>query len=123
MIFCHLGLAGGVGDICRSWTLFRDYYMEVLAQFQKQHTFTRNKLTRLKHKIFVIDASLVSLCLSLFDWAQYRSRKGTVKLDLMLDYDGCLPVFADLTSEKVQEVTVAKEQKSSKGSILVSDQA
>jgi plasmid maintenance system killer protein len=103
----------------RNWELFRDYYIEVLAEFQRQHKFVRTKLTRLKRKIFLIDASLISLCLSVFDWAQYRSQKGAVKLHLMLYYDGCLPVFSDLTSGKVHEVTVARELDYPKGSVLV----
>ena len=153
MIFCHLGQAGSVRDISnglrsitgnlshlglkkapskssvsyinknRTWELFRDFYFEVLTQIQARHSFQREKLQRLKRKIFIIDSSLVSLSLGLFDWAHYRSKKGAVKLHLMLDYDGCLPVFADLTSGKTHDVTIAKAQEYPKGSILVFDRA
>lgn len=39
----------------------------------------------------------------------------------MLDYDGLLPVFCDLTDAKTHEVTVAREQVYPKGSVLVFD--
>lgn len=153
MIFCHLGQAGSVRDISnglrsitgnlshlglqrapskssvsyinqnRSWELFRDYYFEVLDQIQKQYSFTRTKLHRLKRKIFIIDASLVSLSLGLFNWAHYRSKKGAVKLHLVLDYDGCLPVFAQLTDGKVHDINIAKTLEYPKGSVLVFDRA
>lgn len=153
MIFCHLGQAGSVRDISnglrsitgnlnhlgmkrapskssisyinkhRSWELFRDYYFAVLSQVQSQHHFGREKLHRLKRKIFIIDSSLVSLSLSLFDWAHYRSKKGAIKLHLMLDYDGCLPVFADLTDGKTHDMTIAKAQEYPQESILVFDRA
>jgi len=39
----------------------------------------------------------------------------------MLDYDGCLPVFADLTSGKVHEINIARQAQYPKGSVLVFD--
>jgi len=151
MLFCHLAKAGSVRDISnglrsitgnishlgmkrvpsksslsyinqhRDWKLFRDYYFQLLDHFQNFHTFKREKLLRLRKKIFIIDASLIPLCLSIFDWARYRRRKGAIKLHLVLDYDGCLPVFADLTNGKVHELNVAREVDFPKGSIVVFD--
>jgi hypothetical protein len=43
---------------------------------------------------------MVPLCLSVFDWAQYRRSKGAVKLHLVLDHDGYLPRFAVVTDGK-----------------------
>lgn len=151
MLFCHIAKAGSVRDISnglrsitgnishlgmhkvpsksslsyinrhRDWQLFRDYYFQLLDHFQNLQTFKRERLLRLRKKIFIIDASLIPLCLSIFDWATYRRRKGAVKLHLVLDYDGCLPVFADLTSGKVHEVNVAKGIDFPKGSVIVFD--
>ena len=39
----------------------------------------------------------------------------------MLDYDGCLPIFADLTSGKVHEINIARQTQYPKGSVLVFD--
>ncbi len=46
---------------------------------------------RFKHKLLSLDATLIPLCLSMFDWAQCRRSKGPVKLHLVLDRDGYLP--------------------------------
>jgi hypothetical protein len=35
-----------------------------------------------------LDTTLIQLCASVFDWAQYRRTKGAVKLHLLLDHDG-----------------------------------
>ena len=153
MLFCHIAQAASVRDISnglrsitgnlihlglgcapskssisyinkhRSWQLFRDYYNVLLEHFQKQHTFIRSKLTRLRRKIFILDATIIPLCLSIFNWARFRSLKGAIKLHLMLDYDGCLPVFADLTSGQVHEINVARKTEYPKGSVLVFDMA
>jgi hypothetical protein len=56
-----------------------------------------------------MDATVIDLCLSLFDWAKFRTTKGAVKLHLLLDHDGYLPAFAHITDGKTHEVTVARD--------------
>ena len=80
----------------RPWQLFRDYYFEHYNHLQNEGMPMRKSLKHIRRKLFLIDASVVPLCLSLFDWAQYRTKKGGVKLHAVLDYDGMLPVFCDL---------------------------
>lgn len=81
----------------------------------------RNSLRNIKRKIFLMDASIIPLCLNLFDWAAYREPTGGIKLHTILDYDGLLPVFCHVTDAKTHEVTVAREQTYPKGSVLVFD--
>jgi hypothetical protein len=105
----------------RDWELFRDYYYAALDHFQQQYHFGRKGLPRLKRKVFLVDASVIPLCLSLFDWAQYRKKKGAIKLHTVLDYDGCLPVFASVTEGKTHEVNVVRELSFPTGSVVVFD--
>ncbi|MCB0657607.1 MAG: transposase [Saprospiraceae bacterium] len=55
-----------------------------------------------------MDASIIPLCLSLFDWAKFRTRKGALKLHALLDYDTGLPVYAVMTDGKSHEIKVAR---------------
>lgn len=66
------------------------------------------KKFRGKNKLFSLDATVVELCASLFDWAKFRQTKAAVKLHLLLDHDGYLPVFAHITEGKVHEVNIAR---------------
>ena len=66
-------------------------------------------------------SSTIDLCLSLFPWAQFRQTKGAIKLHLVLDHDGYLPTFALITDGKRHEVTVAREFRFPKGSLIVMD--
>ena len=59
--------------------------------------FYKPALKRIKRKVFQINFSVIFLSLSLYDWAKFSTRKGAVKLHLLLDYEGCLPIFANLT--------------------------
>lgn len=58
----------------------------------------RNDLGR----IYLIDASVISLCLSRYNWAVYRKAKGGVKLHLRLRLfeQGVLPDHAEITPAK-----------------------
>ncbi|WP_321531388.1 IS4 family transposase [uncultured Desulfuromonas sp.] len=81
----------------------------------------RNKAFKLKGKIYLLDASLVDLTLSLFPWAQYRKSKGAAKLHIGLDADGYLPAFVNMTAGKEHEINIARELKWPKGSYIVFD--
>ncbi|NLW35491.1 MAG: transposase [Syntrophorhabdus aromaticivorans] len=52
--------------------------------------------------------SSIELCTSLFDRATYRQTKGAVKLHLLLDHGGCLPVFARITKGSIHELNVGR---------------
>jgi hypothetical protein len=151
MLFCHIGGAESVRDISnglmsttgnashlgisrvpsksslsyinahRPFELFRDFYHLLRDHLCSTHSFRRTSLNRLKRKVYLMDASIVPLCLKVFDWASYRSTKGAVKLHTVLDYDGLIPVFADLTEGSRHEVVVAGELIFPRGSVLVFD--
>lgn len=105
----------------RGYEVFKDYYFVLLDHLMSRHSFARNSLKRLKRKIYLMDASIIPLCLEMFDWANYRSTKGAVKLHTVLDYDGLLPVFALLTDGKTAEINVARQVGFTKGSVIVVD--
>jgi len=106
----------------RDWTIFRDYYFKLLGHFSSLAGFKQKKF-RIKSKIYLLDSTTISLCLSLFDWALYRTAKGAIKLHTVLDYDSCLPVYVNMTDGKVNDAKAAKEIAFQKGSVVVMDRA
>lgn len=40
---------------------------------------------------------MIDPCATMFDWAKFRLTKGAAKLHLLLDHNGYLPSFADLS--------------------------
>lgn len=107
----------------RDWHIFQEYYFALLEQFSKSVNFKRLKFKQIHKKIFLLDATVIGLCLSLFDWAKYRQKKGAIKLHVLLDYDGCLPSYVNLTDGKVADVRAAKQMSIPKDSIVVADRA
>ena len=76
---------------------------------------------RFDGKLYLLDATVVDLCLSVFPWAEFRKRKGAIKLHIGLDGDGYLPEFVDLTEGKVHEINWAKTLHLPSGSMVVFD--
>ena len=60
-------------------------------------------------------------CLSLFPWAQFRRRKGAVKLHTLLDLRGNIPTFVRITHGKTHDVTVLDHLPIEPGAIYVMD--
>jgi hypothetical protein len=149
MLFCQLGQAHSLREICgglatclgklkhlgidtalkrstlayanehRPWQLYQKVFYQLLA---KCRVLAHGKKPfRFKNKLFSLDATLIEFCVTLFDWAKYRQTKGAIKLHLLLDHDGYLPVFCSMTEGNVHEVNIAHTLKFPKGSILAID--
>lgn len=151
MLFCHLSSSDSVRDISnglrsttgnmshmgisrapskssisymnehRDYNLFRDLYFALISSLWTKDVNHRKELRMLKRKVYLMDASVIPLCLSMFDWAVFRSNKGAAKLHTVLDYDGCLPVFMEVTDGKVHESKRANSFSFPRGSVVVVD--
>ncbi|MGI6383641.1 MAG: IS4 family transposase [bacterium] len=104
----------------RKAELFEKVFYELLA-LCRAHQPGLKKQFKFKNKLLSLDASMIELCLSLFPWAEYRQTKGAVKLHLLLDHDGYLPIFASITEGRQHEVNIARTLSLPKGSIVAID--
>lgn len=104
----------------RDCDLFKAYYFELLRHLGQQAAFRQVKF-RIKAKIFLLDSTTISLCLSLFDWARYRTAKGAVKLHTLLDFEGNLPNFVNITDGRTADNKGAAGIPLVRGSVIVAD--
>lgn len=151
MIFCHMAKSASVREISdglrsaagnlnhlgvarspckssmsyinshRSWELFKDYYFALLDRYETSLAKRRKYGYQLKRKIFLQDSTTISLCLSLFNWAKFRAKKGAIKLHTVLDYDTALPVFLHLTEGKMHDSKITDMTRFPVGSVVVMD--
>jgi hypothetical protein len=104
----------------RPWQTYEQLFFDMLAICKSASPGKKRKF-RFKNKLLSMDASIIELCISMFDWAQFHHGKGAAKLHLLLDHDGYLPVFADLTEGNCNELKVAQRLELPKGSIVALD--
>ena len=76
---------------------------------------------KFKNKLFSLDATVVSLCLSLYPWASFRRTKGGIKLHTLLDHGGYLPAFVAVSPAREPDIKKARSLSLPKGSIVVED--
>ena len=107
----------------RHYELFSDLYFALLDKYESSLQRRRKYARRIKKKIFIMDASIIPLSLSLFDWAKFRTKKGAIKLHAVLDYDTALPSYAVITDAKQHDVKAAKQTMFPGDSVLVIDRA
>lgn len=107
----------------RTFEVFRDMYFSLLDQLEQSVKRKRQYARRLKRKVFIMDASIIPLSLSLFDWAKFRKKKGAIKLHTVLDYDTGLPCYAVLSDGKTHDVKEAHNVVFPAESVLVVDRA
>jgi Domain of unknown function (DUF4372)/Transposase DDE domain len=127
----HLGLPGAparstlaYANEHRPWQLYQTVFHQLLEKCQgvvASQPGKKKRKFRFKNKLLSLDATVIALCVSVFDWAQFRRTKGAVKLHLLLDHDGYLPSFAVVTEGKQHEVRVARQLHFAPGTILAID--
>lgn len=148
MLFCQLAQAKSLREICdglrcclgklnhlgieegpkkstlsyanrnRPWQVFEKTFYDLLGTCR---AVAPGKPFRFKNPLYSLDATVIELCASVFDWAKYMRTKGAIKLHLLLDHDGYLPTFAHLTEGKTHEVRVARTLELPAGSIVAID--
>lgn len=98
----------------------RDIFYAVYKYFGQQGWGSR-KGFRFKMPIKLLDSTLVSLTMSVYDWAHYTSKKGAVKMHTLLDYDCLLPDFVNITDGKGSDNKAAFDIPLQPHSIVVAD--
>jgi Domain of unknown function (DUF4372)/Transposase DDE domain len=149
MLFCQLAQAKSLREICgglsccvgklrhlgvkkapnkstlsyanahRPWQMFQELFYQTLDICKLAGT-SKHRF-KFKNKLLSLDSSTISLCLSLFPWAQFRRTKGAIKLHLLLDHDGYLPSYVYISSGKKHDVTIARKVPLSPYSIVTMD--
>ena len=121
----HLGLGEAparstlsYANATRPWEIYERTFYDLVERCQE--VAPREKF-RFNNKLLSLDATVIDLCVSLFDWARYRQTKGAVKLHLLLDHDGYLPVFVHISEGREHEIQMAHRLKLPAGSIVAMD--
>lgn len=152
MLFCQMGAAHSLREICgglatalgklvhlglrsaphrstlayanehRTWRLYEALFYQLLEQCRGLAAGQKRKF-RFKNPLRSLDATIVDLCVTAFDWARFRRTKGAIKLHLLLDHQGYLPCWALVTEGRAHEVKAARNLHFEPGTIIVMDMA
>jgi len=89
----------------RDWRIWSDLAALLIGRARKLYRDEDLGLD-LINTVYALDATTIDLCLSLFDWAPFRSTKAAVKMHTLLDLRGAIPAFIHISDGKMHEVNV-----------------
>lgn len=148
MMFCQLGRAQSLREICQGLASMEgklnhlgiesappkstlayankhrpaELFELVFARlYQRCRALAPKHRLRFKNPLLSIDATVIELCATVFEWARYTRTKGAVKLHMILDHNGLLPSFCHITEAKKYDVVVARDFEFAPGTIVVFD--
>lgn len=114
------------GNKKRDWQVFESLYYRLLSHYKtvlKKHHNT-HIIKEIKDKsIKLIDSSVISLCLSMFNWAEFRTAKGGIKLHTVWDDTLMIPEIVNISEAKVHDRYGLNQLVFPKGTVIVEDRA
>jgi hypothetical protein len=123
----HMGIRGEVSrstlayaNETRDWRIYADF-AQVLIQTARKLYANDSFGVELDQIAYVLDSSIIDLCLSLFPWARFRKNKGAVKIHTLLDLAGNIPTCIWITDGKVSDVSILDQLIPEPGAFYIMD--
>ena len=108
----HMGMSGiparsTLADALnqRDWHIYHALAMRLILRARELYAKEPTGL-ELDATVYALDSTTIDLCLSLFDWAPFRSAKAAVKMHTLLDLRGAIPAFIHISDGKMGDVKV-----------------
>ena len=90
----------------RDWRIFADFAWILIKEAKSLYLNDNNLDLEIDNPVFAIDATVIDMCLSIFNWANFRSTKAGIKLHVQLDLKTAIPEFIEITPAAVHEVNI-----------------
>ena len=123
----HAGFRGKVSrstladaNRAHDWRIYADFAQVLIRRARKLYAHEPLAVD-LAQTVYALDSTTIDLCLSLFPWAQFRRRKGAVKLHTLLDLRGAIPCFIHVSHGKMHDVNVLDQLPIEPGAFYVMD--
>jgi hypothetical protein len=123
----HLGIRGKIArntlahaNRTRDWRIYADFAQILIAKARKLYAADSFGI-ELYQAVYALDSTTIDLCLALFPWAEFRKRKGAIKLHTLLDLHGNIPSVIIITAGKVHDVNILDQLIIEIGAIYIMD--
>lgn len=114
------------GNKKRTYKVFETLYHRLLSHYSRllSNHHQSNIIKEIKDRtVKLIDSTTISLCLSLFDWAKFRTAKGGLKIHTCWDTALMLPDMINITAAKEHDRHGIQQLVFPKETIIVEDRA
>jgi hypothetical protein len=104
----------------RDWRIYHALAVRLISRARALYAQDPSVLG-LDASVYALDSTTIDLCLSLFDWAPFRSTKAAIKLHTLLDLRGAIPAFIHISDGKLHDVNVLDMLLVEAGSFYIMD--
>ncbi len=104
----------------RDWRIYHALAQRLIARARALYA-QEPAVLDLEASVYALDSTTIDLCLSLFDWAPFRSTKAAIKLHTLLDLRGAIPTFIHISDGKLHDVNVLDILQLEAGAFYVMD--
>ena len=114
------------GNKNRDYKVFETLYYRLLSHYRRvlTHHGQKNVIKEIEDKsIKLIDSTTISLCLSMFDWAKFRTAKGGIKIHTCWDDTMMIPDMVNISEAKVHDSKGLAQMIFAKDTVIVEDRA
>jgi len=125
----HAGLRGNVSRSTladanerRDWRIWADLAAELIRQARRLYADDDCGVP-LRQTAYVLDATVIELCLSLFPWAHFQRQSGGIKVHTLMDLRGNIPCFLRVSSTKASDASTLDHLPIEPGAYYVMDRA
>ena len=125
----HMGFRGKVSrstladaNEAHDWRIFADF-AQVLIHIARPMYANESLGFDLDNTVYALDSTTIDLCLSVFPWARFRSRKAAIKMHTLLDLRGPIPTFIEVSEGKMHDVNILDTIVPEPASFYVMDRA
>src|SRR5713226_1948178 len=125
----HMGFRGRVArstladaNEAHDWRIFANF-AQVLIHIARPMYANESLGFDLDNTVYALDSTTIDLCLSVFPWARFRSKKAAIKMHTLLDLRGPIPTFIEVSEGKLHDVNILDTILPEPGSFYVMDRA
>ena len=125
----HMGIRGKVSrntlahaNEVRDYRIYEDF-TKVLIEIARSLYSDDPFGVELGETVYALDSTTIDLCLALFPWAEFRRRKGAIKMHTLLDLRGNIPSMVLVTPGRVHDVNILDNLSVEAGAIYILDKA
>lgn len=114
------------GNKKRDYQVFESLYFQLLNHYKRVllKYGQQNLIEEIKGKsIKLIDSTTISLCLSMFEWAKFRTAKGGIKIHTCWDDNMMIPDMVNIREAKTHDSKGLEQMVFPKNTVIVEDRA
>lgn len=109
----HLGIGKSVtrsnlskANEIRDYRIFEEFAFFMIEQARKKR---QTEIFNLGGSVYAFDSTTIDLCLSVFEWAKFRKKKGGVKMHTLYDVETQIPAFIHITPASIHDSKAMSE--------------